>query len=123
MKLHGFTLVEVLVALAIVATALLASIRAVGEMASSSRALELRLLADMSAQNRIAEVRAAREFLSVGTREFACPQGTIEFVCREDIKPTPNTLFRRIEVRVYIGTDASHHYAEVVGIIGNETGP
>ena len=69
-----------------------------------------------------AAARAARQFLPVGTREFACPQGKIEFVCREDIKPTPNTLFRRIEVRVYVGADESHHYAEVIGILGNEAG-
>ncbi len=122
MTVRGFTLVEVLVALAIVAAALLASIRAVGEMANASHELELRLLADMSAQNRIAEARAARQFLPIGTREFACPQGKIEFVCREDIKATPNTLFRRIEVRVYIGADQSHRYAEVIGILGNEAG-
>lgn len=119
---RGFTLVEVLVALAIVATALMASLRAVGEMSATSRELELRLLADMSAQNRIAMVRAAKQFLPVGESSAPCPQGNIPFVCREEIKSTPNTLFRRVEVRVYIDGDGEHHYAEVVGIFANEAG-
>ncbi|HUU71148.1 MAG TPA: type II secretion system minor pseudopilin GspI [Burkholderiales bacterium] len=118
----GFTLVEVLVALAIVATALMASLRAVGEMSATSRELELRLLADMSAQNRIAMVRAAKQFLPVGKSSSSCPQGKIEFVCHEEIKSTPNTLFRRIEVRVYIEGDDEHYYAEVIGIFANEAG-
>ena len=123
MKAGGFTLIEVLVALAIVATALLASLRAVGELAVSSRELELRFLANMSAQNRVATVRAAKQFLPVGTRQFDCPQGKFAFICREDIKTTPNTLFRRVEVRVYLDGDESHHLAEVIGILGNEGGP
>jgi general secretion pathway protein I len=123
LKVNGFTLIEVLVALAIVATALLASLRAIGEMAVSSRELELRFLANMSAQNRVATVRAAKQFLPVGTRQFDCPQGKFAFICREDIKTTPNTLFRRVEVRVYVDGDESHHLAEVIGILGNEGGP
>ena len=122
MRERGFTLVEVLVALAIVATALMASLRAVGEMSATSRDLELRLLADMSAQNRIAMVRAARQFLPVGKSTTSCPQAKIDFICREEIKSTPNSLFRRIEVRVYLGGDDEHHYAEVVGIFVNEAG-
>ena len=123
MKAGGFTLIEVLVALAIVATALLASLRAVGELAVSSRELELRFLANMSAQNRVATVRAAKQFLPVGTRQFDCPQGKFAFICQEEIKSTPNTLFRRVEVRVYLDGDKSHYFAEVIGILGNEGGP
>jgi general secretion pathway protein I len=121
-KSRGFTLVEVLVALTIVATALLAGLKAVGSMAQTSVELKLHLLAQISAQNRIAVVRASRQFLPIGARSFSCPQGNISFVCREEIKSTPNTLFRRIEVRVYAGDDDEYHYAEVIGIFSNETG-
>ena len=122
MNSRGFTLVEVLVALAIVATALLAGLKAVGAMAQSSMELKLRLLAHVSAQNRIALVRASGQFLPVGEHTFSCPQGKIGFVCLEEVKSTPNPLFRRVEVRVYLDDDDSHHYAEIVGILPNEVG-
>ena len=34
---------------------------------------------------------------------------------------TPNPLFQRIEVRVYIDGEDAHHLAELVGILANET--
>lgn len=121
MKSRGFTLVEVLVALAIVAVALMASIRAVGEMAQSSAELKLRILAGMSAQNRVAFLRASRAFLPVGESSIACPQGKIPLVCRQKISATPNPLFQRIEVRVYANESEEHFLAELVGILANET--
>jgi len=53
-RARAFTLIEVLVALAIVAVALLAGLRAVGTMAQTGAELKLRLLAQISAENRIA---------------------------------------------------------------------
>ena len=121
MKARGFTLVEVLVALAIVAVALMASVRAVGEMAESSAELKLRLLAGLSAQNRVALLRATGSFLPTGESSVACPQGNVALVCRETILATPNPLFQRIEVRVYIEGDDAHYLAELVGILTNES--
>lgn len=120
MRDRGFTLVEVLVALAIVAVALMASVRAVGEMAESSAELKLRLLAGISAQNRIAFLRATRAFLPVGESSTECPQGNVALMCEEQIMATPNPLFRRIEVRVYAVGDDSHYLTELVGILANE---
>jgi len=98
-RARGFTLIEMLVALAIVAVALLAGLRAVGTMAHTGAALKLRLLAQISAENRIAELRAARAFPGIGTRTVECPQGGVQLECVEEAKATPNPLFRRIEVR------------------------
>ena len=121
MNVRGFTLVEVLVALAIVAVALLASVRAVGEMAESSVELKLRLLAGISAQNRVALLRATRSFLPTGESSVACPQGNVALVCRQKISATPNPLFQRIEVRVYVDGEDEHYLAELVGILTDET--
>jgi general secretion pathway protein I len=99
----------------------MASLRAVGEMAESSAELKLRLLAGISAQNRIAFLRATRSFLPARESSVACPQGNVALVCRESITATPNPLFQRIEVRVYIDGDDAHYLAELVGILTNET--
>jgi general secretion pathway protein I len=114
---RGFTLIEVLVALAIVAVALLAGVRAVGAMAQTNAELKLRLLAQVAAENRVAELRAARAFPDIGSRTVACPQGRAQLQCVEEIKGTPNPLFRRLEVRVYDGAGREHMLAELIGIL------
>jgi general secretion pathway protein I len=120
-RVHGFTLVEVLVALAIVAVALMAGLRAVGSMAHTNAELKLRLLAQISAENRVAELRAARAFPNIGSRTIACPQGRVPLECVEEAKATPNPLFRRIEVRVYAGEDRERLLAEMIGILPRES--
>ena len=120
-RVHGFTLIEMLVALAIVAVALMAGVRAVGTMAQTSAELKLRLLAQVSAENRIAELRAARAFPGIGSRTVACPQGRVPLECVEEAKATPNPLFRRIEVRVYVGDDRDRLLAEMIGILPRES--
>jgi general secretion pathway protein I len=115
--MRGFTLVELLVALAIVAVALLAGLRAVGAMARTNAELELRMLAQVTAENRIAEMRAAHVFPGVGVRTVPCAQGRVAFECVEETKATPNPFFRRIEVRVYPAADRDQMLAELVGIL------
>ena len=115
----GFTLIEVLVALAIVAIALGAAIRATGSLAGNNADLRQRALALMSAENRIAELRMARQFPPLGPRSAPCPQGRYRFVCDEDIKSTPNAGFHRAEVRVFDEDDPGHRLAELTGIIPN----
>lgn len=115
--MRGFTLVELLVALGIVAVALLAGLRAVGAMARTNAELELRMLAQVTAENRIAELRAAHVFPAIGARTVACPQGRVAFECVEETKATPNPFFRRIEVRVYTAADREQMLAELVGIL------
>lgn len=97
----GFTLLEVLVALVVVGTALGASMRAIGSLTSNSSALRASMMATWSAENRLAQIRLAREFPAFGKRSFACPQGELRLTCEEEILATPNPFFRRVEVSVY----------------------
>ena len=115
--MRGFTLIEVLVALAIVAVALAAGVRAAGTMTRANAELRLKLLAQLAADNRVAELRAANAFPALGTRSVACPQGKTKLECVEEVKSTPNPLFRRVEVRVYANAEHSHTLAELVGIL------
>jgi general secretion pathway protein I len=120
MKPSGFTLVEVLVALAIVAVALLGSMRAIGVMNQSGAELKAHLLAQLSARNQIALLRATKSFPALGATSSACPQGNIEMVCRQETKSTPNAFFRRVEIRVYAPSEPERYLVEIVGILPKE---
>jgi general secretion pathway protein I len=97
----GFTLLELMVALAILAIALSAVMRAVGAATNNVNELRLRTLAGWVADNRLAEHRARRDWLPVGHAEGQVEQGGVIFRWAEDIQPTPNAQFRRIEVSVW----------------------
>ncbi len=96
----GFTLLEVLVALVIVGTALGASLRAVGSLTQNSSALRASMMATWSAENRLAQIRLTGEWPALGNRSFPCPQGDLQLICEEQVFATPNPLFRRVEVGV-----------------------
>lgn len=104
-KNRGFTLLEVLVALVIVGTALGASLRAVGSLTQNSNDLRAAMMATWSAENRLAQIRLAHEWPTLGTRQFECKQAELALRCDEEIFATPNPFFRRVEVSVY---DAQH---------------
>lgn len=111
---RGFTLIEVLVAMTIAAVALMAAIRATGSLAVGSAELRSRTLAQWSAENRLAQIRIAREWPNLGRRQYDCSQAAVVLVCREDVYSTPNPLFRRVEVAVYT-EDGSFRLARLVG--------
>ena len=101
----GFTLLEVLVALVIVGTALGASLRAVGSLTQNSGDLRAAMMATWSAENRLTRIRLAQEWPAIGSRQFPCPQGELALLCDEQVLATPNPYFRRVEVGVY---DSQH---------------
>lgn len=96
----GFTLLEVLVALVIVGTALAASLRAIGSLTQNSTDLRIAMMATWSAENRLTQIRLAREWPPLGERRFDCPQGELALQCREAVIATPNPAFRRVQVSV-----------------------
>jgi general secretion pathway protein I len=97
---QGFTLLEVLVALVIVGTALGASLRAVGSLTQNSSGLRSAMMATWSAENRLTQIRLSADWPPVGNRSFACPQAELQLLCNEHVLPTPNPYFRRVEVSV-----------------------
>lgn len=101
----GFTLLEVLVALVIVGTALGASLRAVGSLTQNSSDLRASMMATWSAENRLSQIRLAHEWPDLGQRRFDCVQGEMHLVCEESVFATPNPFFRRVEVSVLEAQD------------------
>ncbi|TSE37892.1 Type II secretion system protein I [Tepidimonas fonticaldi] len=96
----GFTLVEVLVALAIVATAALAAQQAGQALLRTAERQPAQWLAQLCAHNAQVVLRLEPAFPPPGTRELSCTQGGVEHTVQIAIDPTPNPSFRRVEVRV-----------------------
>lgn len=96
----GFTLLESLIALAILAIALAAVMRATGASTNHVDALRQRLLADWVAENRLALHAGRGDWLPVGTQHGEESQAGLAFIWDEKISNTPNPAFRRIEVSV-----------------------
>jgi len=114
---RGFTLVEVLVALAIVSIALMAALRAAGQGTTAVGELRLRLLAGWVAENRLAEHRARGDWLALGIGRGKERQGGIEFAWREEVVATPNSAFRRVDVFVSVPAEESRALARLTGFV------
>jgi general secretion pathway protein I len=110
----GFTLLEVLVALVIVGTALGAGLRAVGSLTTNSAGLRASMMATWSAENRLVQIRLGREFPDVGKRNFPCAQGDLGLICEEEVITSPNPQLRRIEVSVF---DAERPERRIVKLV------
>jgi len=116
-KRGGFTLVEVLVALAIISIALLAALRAAGQGTTNVGELRARLLAGWVAENLLAEHRARGDWLPLGMQRGKEREGGIEFAWREEVIATPNSAFRRIDVFVFTAPEESRALAYFTGFV------
>lgn len=120
-RVRGFTLLEVLVALVIVGVALAASMRGALTLTGNADDTRQALLASMAAQNLLLELRLARSQLAIGQTEVPCAQANVEFACEQTIKSTPNPFFRRVELRVFRGTDEAgggrRRYVELMAVL------
>ena len=115
----GFTLVEVLVALAIVSIALLSALRAAGQGTNNVAEVRSRLLASWVAENLLAEHRARADWLPLGIQRGTSREGGFDFAWREEVIATPNAAFRRVDVRVFATAEESHSLAHLAGFIVN----
>ena len=94
---RGFTLLEVLVSVAIVATALAAGSRAASSVVDNSQRLNDVTLAKWCADNALTEMRLIHRFPDVGTTNFNCAQVGHDFKGIERVQATPNPSFHRVD--------------------------
>ena len=116
---RGFTLIEILVALAIIAVALAAGMRALAQSAVSATALKARTLGLWVAQNRLAAAQVATPWPGLGTYQGNATQAGAQFLGREVVTTTPHPAFRKIEISVMEPDRPEYQIARLVGFIGN----
>jgi general secretion pathway protein I len=119
MNSRAFTLIEMLVALAILAIALAAVQRAVSGSLDNAFELKQRLLASWVADNRLAELRAIRVLPPSGETRGEEVQAGITFHWQAQVSTTPNPFVERVEIRVTASADSQHALATQVGYLVN----
>jgi general secretion pathway protein I len=100
LRARGFTLIEVMVALAIVAISLAAGSRAASSVVDTSQRLSDVVLAQWCADNQLTELRLAGQLPPVGKSPFTCVQLGRNFKGSIKVTPTPNPSFRRVDAVV-----------------------
>jgi general secretion pathway protein I len=112
---RGFTLVEVLVALAIVTITLMAGLRASATMTRSTERQSSRVLAQLCAENALVQIRLSRQLPDVGDAQRECAQAGHTLQLHILVQPTPNPNFRRVMARIEQGGVSLLQLSTVVG--------
>jgi general secretion pathway protein I len=115
MRQRGFTLIEVLVALGIVAIALVAGLQATTALTNNAMRQSDVLLAHICAENVLVSVRLSRQMPGVGDSSVPCEQAGRTFNVNVAVLPTPNPSFRRVDAQVMDGAIPVLRLSTVVG--------
>lgn len=97
---RGFTLVEVLVALAIVAITLASGVRAASALTDNAQRLADVTAAQWCADNALTQLRLARQLPGIGESTFECQQLGATYRGRLVSQRTPNINFHRVDAVV-----------------------
>ena len=116
MRARGFTLVEILVALALVGVALAAGMRALAQAADGAGTLKARTLALWVAQDRLAVAQLAPA-LPLGATQGDAVQAGMSFQWRVSVGGTPNPGFRRVDIVVSEPASPDYALARLTGYV------
>ena len=112
---RGFTLIEVLVALTIVAVALMAGMKASGALTLHAQRQTDVVLGQMCVENVLHQMRLSRQMPGVGQSSRECLQGTQTYTVALDVQPTPNPNFVRVDALVRNTTEPVLRLTTIVG--------
>ena len=113
----GFTLIEVLVAVSIIAVSLMAASRVALNALNSSEYLKLKLSADWVAQNRLETHSIYNEWMPAGVFRGQEEQAGILLNWEEEITDTPNPAFKKVVVNVYEPSNPDYSLRRLVGFL------
>ena len=118
-RAEGFTLIEILVALALAAVALAAGMRALAQAADGAGTLKARTLALWVAQNQLAAIQLSPQALTREPSQGEAVQAGIQFRWSVAVGATPNPAFRRIDVTVVEAAVPDYALARLTGYVAS----
>jgi len=114
----GFTLVEVLVALAILAVALAAAVRAATSYADSTAHLRQQTLALWVAANHLTEMHLRQEWPKPDHYTGSSTMAGREWHWRMTVSATLDPAMRRVEIQIYSDAHRKQAVATLTGFVG-----
>ena len=116
----GFTLLETLVALAIIGIAMAAAMRSTHFAVDTVADLRARTAAAWVAQNLVSELRATRLFPEMGATSGQARQGMQDFLWRQEVSATPNYSFLRVEIKVFLPDRPEYAVARQINYVARQ---
>ena len=111
----GFTLIEVLVALAIVAIALAAGLKSTEALTRNAERQTDLVLAEICAENELVKARLSAQMPGIGDSTVPCEQAGRTLSVTLSVLPTPNPSFRVLDARVSDGARPLLNIKSIVG--------
>jgi general secretion pathway protein I len=116
---QGFTLIEVLAAVAVLALALGAAITGASQYASHAAYLRDKAIASWVARNKLVELHLAPTWPELGKSDGTEPMAGREWRWRMEVLKTPDDKVRRVDVYVdATGKGGATHGAQLVVLSG-----
>lgn len=119
----GFTLIEILVALAIIATAVGAVVAGVSGYVNNAAYLRDRTVAQWVVSNKIAELQLGSEWPSPGDRRGETLMADHEWSWQVKISATDDPDVLRLDVSAYADKDSDNALADAVAYLGRPAPP
>jgi general secretion pathway protein I len=112
---RGFTLIEVLVALAIVAVSVMAGMRAAGSMTRNAERQWQVLLAQVCADNALFACAWAAIYPMWARRAWPARKRSLSLEVVLNVQTTPNPAFRRVDAQVLLKTSPLLRVSTILG--------
>jgi general secretion pathway protein I len=114
---RGFTLLEAMVALAIVALGMMAVNTQLNRYVVSAQVTEEKTLASWIAANKLTELSVDQTWPALGRRDEDIEFAQRQWLIRYEVLETPAENLRRIDVRVYLADDTDRIVHSVSGFV------
>ena len=120
---RGFTLLEVLIALTIIALSLGALISTTGSQANSAGYLKQKTIAHWIAMDEITRLQIENAFPGKGDTDGSSTMAGTEWYWTRTIKETEDEDSRQVEFRIYRDEDREDALTRLVGYLSRPSGP
>ncbi len=116
-RMGGFTLVEILVSMAVLAFGLMAAMTAVGQLTANEVYLRDRTQATWVAHNLLLEAQLKGDWPGVGNNKGDVDFASRNWLWRVSISQTPEQDMRRLDVEVWLPGEEKSPLVKLAGFV------